>query len=316
MEGGWFDDLEGSDEESFGDTGAMDVALYGALGKMSTTEHRISMHRTGTGAAAESSDDEGGDDEGGDDDSDELQGIGTRANGDTDDTDKSDNSDGDDMSDSPDGKSEDEGRGSGSSESESDDGGGGGVLQGDDSEDDEDPEAATNAAEARKRAFFSDGLEGEAIDSFTAMNLSRPLLRAVTELGFTAPSLVQQRAIPVALLARDLCACATTGSGKTAAFTLPVLERLLFRPKQIAQTRVLVLSPTRELAVQVCAMSKKLAQFTDIQFGLAVGGMNLRVQESELRRCPDVVIATPGRLVDHITNTRFVQQLGTIDDAV
>jgi hypothetical protein len=84
------------------------------------------------------------------------------------------------------------------------------------------------------------------------MELSRPLLRAVTALNFEAPSLVQQRAIPIALAGRDLCVCAQTGSGKTAAFMLPVLERLMFRPKKVAQTRVMVLSPTRELAVQVC----------------------------------------------------------------
>ena len=159
------------------------------------------------------------------------------------------------------------------------------------------------AAEERKQKYFADAPELTEAKTFTAMELSRPFLRAVTVMGFTAPSLVQQRAIPIALLGHDLCACATTGSGKTAAYMLPVLERLLFRPKQVQQTRVLVLSPTRELALQVQKMSKKLARFTDIQFGLAVGGINLRAQEAELRRRPDVVIATPGRLVDHIRNT-------------
>eukprot|EP00038_Savillea_parva_P026788 m.56197 g.56197 ORF g.56197 m.56197 type:complete len:810 (-) comp7660_c0_seq1:75-2504(-) len=176
------------------------------------------------------------------------------------------------------------------SEAESDDGSEG------DSDDEE--------AEERKRNFFADAPEDTTpTTSFAEMELSRPLLRAITSLGFETPSLVQQRAIPIALMGRDLCACATTGSGKTAAFMLPVLERLLFRPKKIAQTRVLVLSPTRELAVQVYDMSKKLAQFTDVTFGLAVGGMALRPQEAELRARPDVVVATPGRLVDHITNT-------------
>lgn len=138
---------------------------------------------------------------------------------------------------------------------------------------------ADTEAEARKAEFFSDTPDGAPeAKSFGQMELSRPLLRAVAALGFVAPSLVQRRAIPIALLGRDLCACATTGSGKTAAFMLPVLERLLFRPKQVAQIRVLVLSPTRELAVQVSEMSKKLARYTDIQFGLAVGGMNLRAQ--------------------------------------
>eukprot|EP00041_Stephanoeca_diplocostata_P025562 m.671598 g.671598 ORF g.671598 m.671598 type:complete len:776 (+) comp22774_c0_seq3:184-2511(+) len=165
-----------------------------------------------------------------------------------------------------------------------------------DDEDDED-------AEARKREFFSEVPDDVDANTFAKMELSRPLLRGITAMKFISPSLVQQRAIPVALMGRDLCACATTGSGKTAAFMLPVLERLLFRPKKVAQTRVLVLSPTRELAVQVFDMSKKLAQYTDIEFGLAVGGMALRVQEAELRARPDIVVATPGRLVDHITNT-------------
>lgn len=175
---------------------------------------------------------------------------------------------------------------------------------------DESDEEAYNSedaaeAEARKAAFFTDASEAGAkeIKSFQQMELSRPILRAVTALGFSAPSLVQQRAIPIALLGRDLCACATTGSGKTAAFMLPVMERLLFRSKKIAATRVLVLSPTRELAVQVCDMARNLAQFTDITFGLSVGGMNLRVQEAQLRERPDVVVATPGRLVDHINNS-------------
>lgn len=122
-------------------------------------------------------------------------------------------------------------------------------------------------------------------------------------MGFVAPTEIQARTIPIALMARDICACAATGSGKTAAFMLPILERLIFRPKDRQQTRVLVLSPTRELAVQVCQMAKKLAAFTDIQFGLAVGGMSLKVQQAELRARPDVIVATPGRLVDHIQNT-------------
>ena len=175
----------------------------------------------------------------------------------------------------------------------------------DDSDSDAIDEDEAAAAEARKAEFFTDANAAGAkeIKSFQQMELSRPILRAVTALGFSAPSLVQQRAIPIALLGRDLCACATTGSGKTAAFMLPVMERLLFRSKKVAATRVLVLSPTRELAVQVCDMARNLAQFTDITFGLSVGGMNLRVQEAQLRERPDVVVATPGRLVDHINNS-------------
>jgi ATP-dependent RNA helicase DDX27 len=167
--------------------------------------------------------------------------------------------------------------------------------------DSEDEEAAER--ERQKKEFFDDAPEAAMPKTFQKMELSRPILRAVTALGFSAPSLVQQRAIPIALLGRDLCACATTGSGKTAAFMLPCLERLLFRPKKILATRVLILSPTRELAVQVSNMAKSLAKFTDITFGLSVGGMALKIQEAELRQKPDIVVATPGRLVDHVQNT-------------
>lgn len=133
--------------------------------------------------------------------------------------------------------------------------GGGADANGDGSDDDDSDDGTDEEAEERKRQFFSelpdadDGTKGTT--TFAQMDLSRPLLRATTALGFEAPSLVQQRAIPIALAGRDLCVCAQTGSGKTAAFMLPVLERLMFRPKKVAQTRVLVLSPTRELAVQV-----------------------------------------------------------------
>lgn len=103
---------------------------------------------------------------------------------------------------------------------------------------------------------------------------------------------------------RDICGCAATGTGKTAAYILPVLERLLYRPAdEPAKIRVLVLVPTRELGVQVYQVSKQLAQYTDIEIGLAVGGLDLKVQENVLRKNPDIVIATPGRLIDHIQST-------------
>ncbi|KAI8835906.1 P-loop containing nucleoside triphosphate hydrolase protein [Chytridium lagenaria] len=131
-------------------------------------------------------------------------------------------------------------------------------------------------------------------DSFGEMRLSRPILKAISDLGYLKPTPIQSKGIPVALQGLDLCAAAVTGSGKTAAFMVPVLERLLFRPKGIAATRVLVLVPTRELGVQCHSVATKLAKYTDIQCCLA---------ESELRKKPDVVIATPGRLIDHIQNS-------------
>merc|ERR1719394_2249067 len=140
-------------------------------------------------------------------------------------------------------------------------------------------------------------------DSFYTMNLSRPLLKAIEELKFVHPTPIQSSTIPVALLGRDICGCAATGTGKTAAYMLPVLERLLYRPATDAVTRVLCLVPTRELGVQVYQVTRQLAQFTSIDIALSVGGLDLKMQESMLRKNPDIVIATPGRLIDHIKNT-------------
>lgn len=143
---------------------------------------------------------------------------------------------------------------------------------------------------------------------FHTLNISRPLLRAITNLGFSAPTPVQSSVIPIALSGKDVVAGAVTGSGKTAAYMIPVLERLLYRPKKIASTRVIVLAPTRELAIQVSDVGRKLSQFVPgIRFGLAVGGLNLRVQEQELKSRPDIVVATPGRFIDHIRNSPSFQ---------
>ncbi|PNF39978.1 putative ATP-dependent RNA helicase DDX27 [Cryptotermes secundus] len=136
------------------------------------------------------------------------------------------------------------------------------------------------------------------------MNLSRPLLKAIAAMNFIHPTPIQAATIPVALMGRDVSGCAATGTGKTAAYMLPILERLLYRPlDDTAVTRVLVLVPTRELGVQVYQVTRQLAQFTNIEAGLAVGGLDLKAQESALRRNPDIVIATPGRLIDHLKNT-------------
>lgn len=146
-------------------------------------------------------------------------------------------------------------------------------------------------------------LEGE-MNSFYQMNLSRPLMKAIGVLGYTHPTPIQASTIPLALLGRDICGCAATGTGKTAAYMLPTLERLLYKPMSAAAvTRVLVLVPTRELGAQVYQVTKQLSQYSNIDIGLAIGGLDVKAQESVLRQNPDVVIATPGRLIDHIKNT-------------
>ncbi|KAK7861626.1 hypothetical protein R5R35_010129 [Gryllus longicercus] len=152
--------------------------------------------------------------------------------------------------------------------------------------------------------FFEDAPPYDENSSFYQMNLSRPLMKAIGMLGYIHPTPIQAATIPVALLGRDICGCAATGTGKTAAYMLPTLERLLYRPvRGLTITRVLVLVPTRELGVQVYEVAKRLAQFTSVEIGLAVGGLDLKIQESVLRKNPDVVIATPGRLIDHLKNT-------------
>ncbi|KAK9063650.1 hypothetical protein SSX86_017521 [Deinandra increscens subsp. villosa] len=171
----------------------------------------------------------------------------------------------------------------------------------------EDDEVPTTAGGGDSR-FFSkaDGVSFHA-NSFMDLHLSRPLLRACEALGYTKPTPIQAACIPLALTGRDICGSAITGSGKTAAFALPTLERLLFRPKHRPAIRVLILTPTRELAVQIHSMIGKLAQFvTDIRCCLVLGGLSVKAQEASLRSMPDIVVATPGRIIDHLRNSMSI----------
>lgn len=143
-------------------------------------------------------------------------------------------------------------------------------------------------------------------ETFADLKLSRPIMRAITQVGFEKPTPIQQRAIPVALTGKDICASAQTGSGKTAAFLLPILERLQFRSRRVQSTRVMIICPVRELATQCQSMLEQLARFTDITSSLAVGGLPLKPQEAELRNRPDVVICTPGRMIDHLRNSKSI----------
>ncbi|KAJ7293597.1 DEAD-domain-containing protein [Mycena rebaudengoi] len=180
------------------------------------------------------------------------------------------------------------------------------MEDGEASDSSDDSEDETQAEKDRKTAFFdSDVVSSEIHSSFLTMNLSRPILKAVTTLGFHKPTPIQAATIPVALLGKDVVGGAVTGSGKTAAFIIPMLERLLYREKgnKSAATRCLVLVPTRELAVQCFEVGCKLATHSDIRFCLIVGGLSVKSQEVALRSRPDVVIATPGRLIDHIHNS-------------
>lgn len=180
--------------------------------------------------------------------------------------------------------------------------------EGEESGSETDETVAACAAEEEASEYFDNS--GKILDegevskmTFDDLGLSRALLKGVGALGFTRPTRIQASTIPWALQGRDICGGAVTGSGKTLAFLLPVLERLQYRIRGLAASRVLILMPTRELAVQCYEVAGKLAAFSDVSVALIAGGLPMRPQEAELRRRPDIVIATPGRLIDHLENT-------------
>ncbi|MBI5792016.1 MAG: DEAD/DEAH box helicase, partial [Rhodocyclales bacterium] len=141
---------------------------------------------------------------------------------------------------------------------------------------------------------------------FSDLGLSAELLRAIGEQGYTTPTPVQQQAIPHILAGRDLEALAQTGTGKTAAFVLPILQRLtnpLVTPLQkVTHTapRVLVLVPTRELAAQVLESVRVYGAHTGLRSLAVFGGVGINPQIQTLRRGIDILVATPGRLLDHL----------------
>jgi ATP-dependent RNA helicase RhlE len=132
--------------------------------------------------------------------------------------------------------------------------------------------------------------------SFSALHPS--LQRGIADLGFTEPTPIQTSAIPPALAGRDVLGCAMTGSGKTAAFLLPIMERLLASPRSGA-TRALVLAPTRELAAQIVEQFRDLAKHTKLKAAAVFGGAGMQPQERAFRQGVDVIVACPGRLLDH-----------------
>mmetsp|Transcript_27062 Transcript_27062/g.46336 ORF Transcript_27062/g.46336 Transcript_27062/m.46336 type:complete len:734 (+) Transcript_27062:31-2232(+) len=153
---------------------------------------------------------------------------------------------------------------------------------------------------------FDDEEDPDGPKTFTDLHLSRVIIKACTKMGYTKPTPIQRRSIPFILSGKDICGSAHTGSGKTAAFMLPVIERLLYRPRRVPLIRVLVLTPTRELAAQCSSMTEKLAQFSDIRTCLVVGGLSNKTQETSLRTRPDIVVATPGRMIDHLRNAQSI----------
>lgn len=167
-------------------------------------------------------------------------------------------------------------------------------------------EAERRAAKAYFTAHSNASSNSTGAQSFSTLpgcTISRTLLLALGSLNLSKPTPIQRECIPVAMTGKDIVASSATGSGKTVAFWVGVLERLLHRDRKHPATRVVVMTPTRELAVQVHGVGKALARYTDIQFCLCVGGLSLKVQEAELKQRPDIVVSTPGRLIDHVRNT-------------
>ena len=136
--------------------------------------------------------------------------------------------------------------------------------------------------------------------TFKELNITEPILKAIEEKGYTVPTPIQEKAIPVALAKRDVLGCAQTGTGKTASFAIPIIQHL-----QVNKTtdkrkgiKALILTPTRELALQISECISDYAKYTPIRHGVIFGGVNQRPQVDMLHKGVDILVATPGRLLD------------------
>ena len=136
--------------------------------------------------------------------------------------------------------------------------------------------------------------------TFKKLNIIQPILKAIEEKGYTEPTPIQQKAIPAALSQRDVLGCAQTGTGKTASFAIPIIQLLQTdsgREKRKG-VKALILTPTRELALQISECIDEYAQYTQIRHGVIFGGVNQRPQVNMLQKGTDILVATPGRLLD------------------
>ena len=143
---------------------------------------------------------------------------------------------------------------------------------------------------------------------FSDLGLAAPILRALQSAGYDTPTAIQAQAIPIILAGRDVLGIAQTGTGKTAAFALPILQRLAAdrRPPQRKGCRVLVLSPTRELATQIADSFRGYGRHLDVAVTVVLGGVDHRSQVRRMERGVDVLVATPGRLIDHLAEGNIV----------
>jgi superfamily II DNA/RNA helicase len=142
--------------------------------------------------------------------------------------------------------------------------------------------------------------------SFETLGLSAETLRAAQEAGYTQPTPIQEQAIPVMLSGRDLIGIAQTGTGKTAAFTLPMIDKIASGRAKARMPRCLILEPTRELAVQVSESFEKYGKYQKLTMALLIGGVSYQDQDAKIDRGVDVLIATPGRLLDHFERGKLL----------
>jgi superfamily II DNA/RNA helicase len=153
---------------------------------------------------------------------------------------------------------------------------------------------------------------------FSELGLSAPTLEAVADTGYTVATPIQAQAIPIALAGRDVLGIAQTGTGKTAAFTLPMIDRLVAGRSKARMPRSLVIAPTRELADQVAMAFDKYSKGQKLTWALLIGGVSFGDQEMKLDRGVDVLIATPGRLLDHFERGKLLLtgvQIMVVDEA-
>lgn len=149
--------------------------------------------------------------------------------------------------------------------------------------------------------------------SFSEFELDDLLIKAINKVGYEAPTPVQQQAIPPILANRDCLVSAETGSGKTAAYLLPVLQLLLDSPDKSIGIKALILCPTRELAQQIYGQCQQFSEFTALKTGIITGGSDFKKQQMALTKDTDIIIATPGRLLEHFQlETHYFQRLSIL----
>lgn len=142
--------------------------------------------------------------------------------------------------------------------------------------------------------------------SFHTLGLSEEILKSIKEIGYETPSEIQQQAIPHVLMGRDILGCAQTGTGKTASFMLPLVEILITGQSKSRMPRSLILAPTRELAMQVSEDFNIFNKYLKLQMALLIGGVSFSEQDGKLAKGVDVLVATPGRLLDHIERGKVI----------